>query len=375
MRFFAALLFSLISLSSLAQTPQPPALAAKAWLLLDYGANQVLTAHNAEERVEPASLTKLMTAYLTFSAFKANTLSRDQIIPVSERAWKMGGSRMFIEPRHEVTADELVHGMIIQSGNDASVALAEAIAGSEEAFADLMNREAKRLGMTGTHFMNSTGMPDDQHYTTARDLAILASVVVRDFPEDYRLYSEKEYTYNGIRQPNRNRLLWMDAAVDGIKTGHTEAAGYCLVSSAVRGPRRLISVVLGSDSDGVRTQESLKLLNYGFQFFDTVRLYENAAAVSRFRVWKGSAEEVPVGFLNDFVLSVPKGQADKLQVKLDSVQPLEAPVRKGQEVGTLTLTLDGNTIGTYPVVALEEVTLAGWFGRMWDAIRWWIKNL
>nr|WP_323001752.1 D-alanyl-D-alanine carboxypeptidase family protein [Denitromonas sp.] len=214
MRFFAALLFSLMSLSSLAQTPQPPALAAKAWLLLDYGANQVLTAHNAEERVEPASLTKLMTAYLTFSAFKANTLSRDQVIPVSERAWKMGGSRMFIEPRHEVTADQLVHGMIIQSGNDASVALAEAIAGSEEAFAELMNREAKRLGMTGTHFMNSTGMPDDQHYTTARDLAILAAAVVRDFPEDYRLYSEKEYTYNGIRQPNRNRLLWMDAAVE-----------------------------------------------------------------------------------------------------------------------------------------------------------------
>lgn len=375
MRFLAALLFSLMSLSALAQSVQPPALAAKAWLLLDYGANQVLAAQNADERVEPASLTKLMTAYLTFSAFKANTLSRDQVIPVSERAWKMGGSRMFIEPRHTVTADQLVHGVIIQSGNDASVALAEAIAGSEEAFAELMNREAKRLGMTGTHFVNSTGMPDDQHYTTAKDLAVLAAALMRDFPEDYKLYSEKEYTYNGIRQPNRNRLLWMDGTVDGVKTGHTEAAGYCLVSSAVRGPRRLISVVLGTDADNVRAQESLKLLNFGFRFFDTVKLYENAAPVSRFRVWKGTAEEVPVGFLQDFVLSVPKGQADKLQVKLDSIQPIEAPVRKGQEVGSLTLTLDGNTIGTYPVVALEEVTLAGWFGRMWDAIRWWIKNL
>ena len=375
MRFLAALLFSLMSLSAVAQSVQPPALAAKAWLLLDYGANQVLAAQNADERVEPASLTKLMTAYLTFSAFKANTLSRDQVIPVSERAWKMGGSRMFIEPRHTVTADQLVHGVIIQSGNDASVALAEAIAGSEEAFAELMNREAKRLGMTGTHFVNSTGMPDDQHYTTAKDLAVLAAALMRDFPEDYKLYSEKEYTYNGIRQPNRNRLLWMDGTVDGVKTGHTEAAGYCLVSSAVRGPRRLISVVLGTDADNVRAQESLKLLNFGFRFFDTVKLYENAAPVSRFRVWKGTAEEVPVGFLQDFVLSVPKGQADKLQVKLDSIQPIEAPVRKGQEVGSLTLTLDGNTIGTYPVVALEEVTLAGWFGRMWDAIRWWIKNL
>jgi D-alanyl-D-alanine carboxypeptidase (penicillin-binding protein 5/6) len=255
------------------------------------------------------------------------------------------------------------------------VALAEAIAGSEEAFAELMNREAKRLGMTGTQFRNSTGMPDDQHYTTARDLGVLATAVIRDFPEDYRLYSEKEYTYNNIRQPNRNRLLWMDATVDGVKTGHTEAAGYCLVSSSVRGPRRLISVVLGADSDGVRAQESLKLLNYGFQFFDTVTLYENAAPVSRFRVWQGTAEEVPVGFLKAFVLSVPKGQADKLQVSLNSVQPLEAPVHKGQEVGAMTLSLDGQAIGTYPVVALEEVTLAGWFGRMWDAIRWWIKNL
>ena len=375
MRFFAALLFALISLSAAAQTPPAPALAANAWLLVDYGANQVLAEHKADERIEPASLTKLMTAYLSFSALKANTLNGEQIAPVSEKAWKMGGSRMFIEPRHEVTVNQLLRGMIIQSGNDASVALAEVIAGSEEAFAVLMNREAKRLGMAHTHFTNASGLPDDAHYTTARDLGLLAAAIVRDFPEYYSLYSEKEYTYNNIAQPNRNRLLWLDPTVDGMKTGHTEAAGYCLVSSAVRGPRRLVSVVLGTASDGVRTQESLKLLNFGFRFFDTVTLYENAAPVSRFRVWQGQADEVSVGFLKDFTLSVPKGQADKLQVSLNSRQPIEAPVHKGQEVGMLTLLLEGKEIGTYPVVALEDVALGGWFGRTWDALQLWIKSL
>lgn len=375
MRFFAALLFSMITLVAHAQVPPPPTLAANAWLLLDTGTGQSLVEHNADARIEPASLTKLMTAYLVFSALKANTLSLDQVAPISEKAWKMGGSRMFIEPRHTVTVDQLLHGLIIQSGNDASVALAELVAGSEEAFAVLMNREAQRLGMANTHFANASGMPDPQHYTTAQDLSVLAAAIIRDFPDFYSLYSQKEYAYNEITQPNRNRLLWLDETVDGMKTGHTEAAGYCLVSSAKRGPRRLISVVLGTESDAMRTQESLKLLNFGFRFYDTVRLYEANQALSSFRVWQGEVEQVKVGFDQDFVLSIPKGQAEKLQVTLNSEQPLEAPVRKGQVVGELSLSLDGQSIGTYPVQALEEVPLGGWFSRTWDALQLWIKNL
>jgi len=375
MRFLAVVVLLFATLTAQAQVPPPPALAANAWMLLDVGTNQPLVEQEADKRIEPASLTKLMTAYLVFGALEAKTLTLDQIVPVSEKAWKMGGSRMFIEPRHQVTVDELLHGMIIQSGNDASVALAELVAGSEEAFAVLMNREAERLGMKNTHFTNATGLPDEQHYTTARDLAQLAKAIISTFPEFYNLYSQKEYTYNKITQPNRNRLLWLDETVDGMKTGHTDAAGYCLVSSAKRGPRRLISVVLGTESDAMRTQESLKLLNFGFRFYDTVRLYEAGKAVSSFRVWQGENDQVNVGFDKDFILSVPKGQADKLQVTLNSQQPLEAPVRKGQAVGQMTLTLDGKTIGTYPVTALEDVPLAGWFGRTWDSLQLWIKNL
>jgi len=375
MRFLAVVVLFLVSLTAQAQMPPPPALAANAWMLLDVGTDQALVEHEADKRIEPASLTKLMTAYLVFSALESKSLTLDQVVPISEKAWKMGGSRMFVEPRHQVTVDELLHGMIIQSGNDASVALAEVVAGSEESFAVLMNREAQRLGMTNTHFTNATGLPDPQLYTTARDLAKLAKAIINTFPAHYSLYSQKEYTYNKITQPNRNRLLWLDETVDGMKTGHTDAAGYCLVSSSKRGPRRLISVVLGTESDGMRTQESLKLLNFGFRFYDTVRLYEAGKAVSSFRVWQGENDQLNVGFEKDFILSVPKGQADKLQVTLNSQQPLEAPVRKGQTVGQMTLTLDGQPIGTYPVTALEEVPLAGWFGRTWDSLQLWIKNL
>jgi D-alanyl-D-alanine carboxypeptidase (penicillin-binding protein 5/6) len=375
MRSLISLLCLVLSVSAFAQTPPPPSLAANAWLLLDHNSGQVMTAHNADERIEPASLTKLMTAYLTFSALKAGTITLEQEVPVSEKAWRMIGSRMFIEPRRPVTVEQLIHGMIIQSGNDACVALAELIAGSEEAFAHLMNREAERLGMRNTHFTNASGLPDENLYTTARDLALLASALIRDFPEFYRIYSQKEYTYNDITQPNRNRLLWMDATVDGMKTGYTKAAGYCLVSSAVRGPRRLISIVLGADSETIRAQESLKLLNYGFQFFDTVRLYAAEQDLSHFRVWKGKANEVPVGFLEDFVVSLPKDQSDKVQASLASRQPVMAPIHKGQEIGTLSLTLDGRLIGEYPVVALAEVPVAGFFGRLWDALLLWIKSL
>ena len=375
MRFLIAVLVSLFSLSALAQTVPPPALAAKAWALVDHATAQVLAEKDADARIEPASLTKLMTAYITFSKLKEGTLKPDQVVPVSTKAWRMEGSRMFIEPNKPVSVDELIRGVIVQSGNDACVALAETIAGSEEAFAALMNREAQRLGMTNTHFTNSTGLPDPQLYTSARDLALLASAIIRDFPEYYSLYSLKEFTYNGIKQPNRNRLLYMDPSVDGMKTGHTSSAGYCLVSTARRGERRLISVVLGAASDTVRAQESLKLLNFGYQFFETVKLYSADEALSKFRVWKGKLNELPVGFLNDFALTVPKEAANKIQVSLESRQPLVAPLQRGQEVGTLTVAVDGKPLGQYPVVALQDVEVAGFFGRLWDAIVMFFKSL
>ena len=375
MRFLIAVLVSLFSLSALAQTVPPPALAAKAWALVDHATAQVLAEKDADARIEPASLTKLMTAYITFSKLKEGTLKPDQVVPVSTKAWRMEGSRMFIEPNKPVSVDELIRGVIVQSGNDACVALAETIAGSEEAFAALMNREAQRLGMTNTHFTNSTGLPDPQLYTSARDLALLASAIIRDFPEYYSLYSLKEFTYNGIKQPNRNRLLYMDPAVDGMKTGHTSSAGYCLVSTARRGERRLISVVLGAASDTVRAQESLKLLNFGYQFFETVKLYSADEALSKFRVWKGKLNELPVGFLNDFALTVPKEAANKIQVSLESRQPLVAPLQRGQEVGTLTVAIDGKPLGQYPVVALQDAEVAGFFGRLWDAIVMFFKSL
>src|SRR5690606_8973880 len=355
MRFLIAVLVSLFSLSALAQSVPAPALAANAWVLVDHATGQVLAGKDPDARIDPASLTKLMTAYLTFSALKAGTIKPDQVVPVSTRAWRMEGSRMFIEPNKPVTVDELVRGVIVQSGNDACVALAETIAGSEEAFAALMNREAQRLGMVNTNFTNSTGLPDPQLYTSANDLARLAATIVRDFPEYYSLYSLKEFTYNTIKQPNRNRLLSMDPTVDGMKTGHTSSAGYCLVSTAQRGERRLISVVLGAASDTVRAQESLKLLNFGFQFYETVKLYTADQALAQFRVWKGQANELPVGFTRDFVMSLPKESADKVQVTLESRQPLVAPIEKGQEVGMLALTVDGKPYGQYPVLALQDV--------------------
>ena len=375
MRFLIAVLVSLFSLSALAQTVPPPALAAKAWALVDHATAQVLAEKDADARIEPASLTKLMTAYITFSKLKEGTLKPDQVVPVSTKAWRMEGSRMFIEPNKPVSVDELIRGVIVQSGNDACVALAETIAGSEEAFAALMNREAQRLGMTNTHFTNSTGLPEPQLYTSARDLALLASAIIRDFPEYYSLYSLKEFTYNGIKQPNRNRLLYMDPSVDGMKTGHTSSAGYCLVSTARRGERRLISVVLGAASDTVRAQESLKLLNFGYQFYETVKLYSADEALSKFRVWKGKLNELPVGFLNDFALTVPKEAANKIQVSLESRQPLVAPLQRGQEVGTLTVAIDGKPLGQYPVVALQDAEVAGFFGRLWDAIVMFFKSL
>jgi len=375
MKFIAFLFAFIPSLVLAQQLPVPPALAAKSWLLIESGSGQVLASQAPDERLEPASLTKIMTAYLTFAALKQGTIKIDQGINVSEKAWRTGGSKMFIRVGTQVPVEDLIKGMIVQSGNDACVALAEAIAGSEENFAQMMNREAQRLGMKATSFRNSTGWPDPEHYTTARDLATLAGALIRDFPEDYaKYYSIKEYRYNNITQPNRNRLLWLDPAVDGMKTGHTEAAGYCLISSAKRGPRRLLSVVLGTASDAVRAQESLKLLNYGFQFYDAVQLYAKDQAVSSLKVWKGSSSTLKAGFTADFVLAVPKGFAQKVQADLVSQQPLVAPISAGQTVGTMKVSIDGKHYGDFPVVALETVTQAGIFGRAIDTVRLWFAK-
>ena len=374
---FLSLFLSHLLLPTLAfaqQLPTPPALAAKSWLLIEAGSGQELATQAADERLEPASLTKLMTAYLTFAAIKQGTIKPEQTIVVSEKAWKAQGSRMFIQVNTQVKIEDLIKGMIVQSGNDACVALAEAIAGSEETFAQMMNQQAQKLGMKATSFKNAAGMPDPEHYTTARDLATLTRALIHDFREDYaKYYSIKEFRYNNITQPNRNRLLWLDPTVDGVKTGHTAAAGYCLISSAKRDTRRLISVVLGTKSDAVRAQESLKLLNFGFQAYDAVKLYAKNEAVSNLKVWKGTEKTVKAGFTEDFIMVVPKGYGPRIKSELQSQQPLIAPVAQGQVVGTMKVSLDDKPYGEFPVVAIDGVPVAGIFGRAIDTIRLWFN--
>ncbi len=373
MQFLFAFCWLFVSSIASAQVPTLPPVAAKAYVLADYHSGQLLVGQNPQQRIEPASLTKLMTAYLAFAALKQKTLRGDQTVPVSARAWKSEGSRMFIEPNKPVSVDELLKGLIVQSGNDACVALAEAIAGSEEVFAQMMNREAQKLGMKNTNFVNSTGLPHPQHYTTAYDLSLVAAAIIRDFPEHYPLYALKEYRYNNITQSNRNRLLWIDPTVDGMKTGFTDNAGYCLVTSARRGPRRLVSVVLGANSEAARATESQKLLNYGFQFYDTVKLYEKNQAVSSVKVWKGGANHVKAGFPYDLFVSVPKGFGDKLKASIETNQPLLAPIAAGQKVGVVRIELDGKPYGEFAAVALEDVSVGGIFGRGWDTLRLFFK--
>ncbi len=366
-------LFALPAASQQAQhdvVPQPAlAVAAKSYILTDVQSGQTLASQNVHERVEPASLTKLMTAHVVFSALRQKRVTLTQTVPVSERAWRTQGSRMFIEPTRPVTIDELMRGMIVQSGNDACIALAEAVAGSEGAFVQIMNKEAGRLGMKNTRFANSTGLPHPEHYTTAHDLSLLAAAMIRDFPEYYPLYSLREYTYNKITQPNRNRLLWLDPNVDGLKTGHTEAAGYCLITSAKRGERRLISVVMGTASDNTRTTESQRLLNHGFQFYDTVHLYRKEHEVVAIPLWKGAQNKLKTGFGHDVYFSIPKGQSDKLKARMEYKQPLVAPISAGQKVGMVRFTLDGKPMAEHPLVALETVNVANIFGRAWDSMQ------
>ena len=356
-----------------AQGPVPPSIAAAAWTLVDVTSGQTIASHQSDERRDPASITKLMTAYLVFGALRQKAIVPSQMVTVSEKAWRAEGSRMFIEPRKSVSVDELVHGMIVQSGNDASIALAELVAGSEAAFVERMNQEARRLGMLNTRFANATGLADPQHWSTAGDIAKLAQAVIRDYPEFYPLYSLREYRYNNITQPNRNRLLWSDPYVDGMKTGHTEVAGWCLVASAKRGERRLLSVVLGALSDAGRAAESQKLLNFGFQAFDTVQLYQSGKPVSSLKVWKGAEREVAAGFLADRYLTLPRGRAGDLKLTLEALEPLVAPVARGQRVGVVRVALDGRTMAEFPLIALDDVGPANVFVRAWDSVRLWFK--
>lgn len=372
-QLLAVLVATATSLSVLAQPAPfdipPPAIAARAYVLLDPQSEQILVAQSATDRYEPASLTKVMTAYLVFAALKDKKLTLTQTLPVSEKAWRAEGSRMFIDPKRPVTVDDLLRGMIVQSGNDASIALAEGVAGSEEVFAQMMNKQAQKMGLKNTNFVNATGLPNPQHYSTAEDMAKLAAALIRDFPEEYKLYSQKEFTYNKITQANRNRLLWLDPTIDGMKTGHTEAAGYCLIAAGKRGDRRLVSVVLGTASDAARAQESQKLLNFGFQFSDTQRLYKKGDALATPEVFKGKQNAVKLGFERDMWITLPRDKFSGLKATLTTTQPLLAPLAQGQKAGIMKLTKDDKLIAELPVVALEEVPVAGVLGRGWDAIR------
>jgi len=379
-KFIAALATSLLMLSAaVAQTLPPPTIAAKSWLLLDATSGQIIASQDPNLRIEPASLTKIMTAYVTFAALRDKKITLNQMVNVSTRAWKVdsSSSKMFIDPATPVSISDLLHGLMIQSGNDAAVALAEAVAGDESAFVVMMNKEAERMGLKSTRFANPHGLPSPDNYSTAQDLSVLAKRVILDFPEFYKIDSVKSFTYNKITQQNRNRLLWLDPTVDGMKTGHTEAAGYCMIASARRpngtGERRLITVVLGTNSDSTRTQESQKLLNWGFQNFDTVKLYSKGQAIATPEIWKGSKSEVKIGFTNDVLVTVPKGVAAKLKPVLERKDPLVAPLAQNSRVGSLKMMVDGKPLLDLPVVALETVEEASIFGRAWDSIRLWMK--
>ena len=354
--------------------PAAPQLGANSYLLVDFNSGRILVEHNADMRVEPASITKLMTAYVVFSELDQGNITLEDMVAISERAWRTGGSRMFIDPSMTVSVEDLIRGMVIQSGNDASVALAEYVAGSEEAFASLMNHYAELLEMSGTNFMNATGLPDPDHYTNARDIAILSAATVRDFPDYYPWYSEKEFTFNEIRQHNRNTLLWRDPAIDGLKTGHTEAAGYCLAASAKRDGMRLVSAVMGSASESSRASESQTLLNYGFRFYETIQLYEAGQELATARVWKGLSEEVALGLSEPVFVTIPRGRYDDLEAQVQMEPQLSAPLEVGAVVGSINVQLGDELIVSRDLVTLSAVEEAGFFGRSWDGMRLWMNG-
>jgi D-alanyl-D-alanine carboxypeptidase (penicillin-binding protein 5/6) len=353
--------------------PAPPQIAASSYILMDFHTAELIAESNSDSIVEPASITKLMTSYVVFHALDEGLISLNDNVRVSEKAWRTGGSRMYIEVGTEVSVEDLLRGMIIQSGNDASIALAEHVAGSEESFVSLMNEYAQALGMENSHFANATGLPADGHVTTARDSAKIARAIIEEFPDYYDLYAEREYTYDEIRQPNRNGLLWRDDSVDGLKTGHTEAAGYCLVSSAARNSMRLIAVVMGAPSADSRLDSSQALLNYGFRFYETRKLFSGGDEVSQSRVWKGASEVVSVGVSDDIYVTAPRGRDDALAANAQLERQLVAPVAPGEVVGTLEISYDGTLKRSVPLITLGNVAEGSLWKRVVDGVELWFQ--
>lgn len=366
------ILFCLAPFASATLVPTPPDIDAAGYLLLDMHSGRILAEKNASQHMEPASLTKIMTAHVVFEELAHGTLKPDDLVTVSKKAWKTEGSRMFIKVNSRVSIADLLKGLIIQSGNDAAVALAEYIAGSEDTFAKLMNEHAARLGMQSTHFANATGLPHPDHYTTPHDIARVTIATIRNYPEYYNLYSQKKFTYNKIRQYNRNRLLWRDPSVDGVKTGHTKSAGYCLVASARRDDMRLISVVMGTPSDRARIKTSRILLNYGFRFFETHRLYAGGNRLTEARVWMGEQEKIPLGLVEDLYVTIPRRQYDRLSARSEIEPDIRAPVHKGQKLGEVIVELEGKTIAEVPLVALHEIPEGGLWRQAVDTVQHWM---
>ncbi|HWV09374.1 D-alanyl-D-alanine carboxypeptidase [Pseudomonas sp. GD03944] len=355
--------------------PAAPQLAAKSYVLLDAASGKVLVENNGDQRLPPASLTKLMTAYIATLEIRKGQIGEQDMVTISEKAWRTGGSRMFIQVNTQVSVNDLLHGIIIQSGNDASVAIAEHIAGSEEAFADMMNATAERLGMTNSHFMNATGLPHPEHYSSAHDMAILARAIIEEDPEHYAIYSQKEFFWNNIKQPNRNLLLWRDKTVDGLKTGHTEEAGFCLVASAVRDGARMITSVFGTVSEQARAAETQKLMTYGFRFFETRTFYQKGAELTQAQVWKGATSQVKAGLANDLTLTLPKGQLDKLQAGMTLNPQLTAPIAQGDVIGKVEVKLGDEVVHSADLIALNAVEEGGFFRQLWDSIRLFFYGL
>lgn len=367
---YIAIFLSQLIGASLAQAalpiPKPPSTGAKSFIIQDYGSGNILAEENSDVSVEPASITKLMTAYTIFNELQSGNIALTDIVTISEKAWRTPGSRMFVEVGKQVAVEDLLQGMIVQSGNDATVALAEYVAGSEDSFAALMNKHAEEIGLSGSHFMNSTGLPDDNHYMTARDIAQLSTLLIKNYPEYYKWYSQKEYTFNDITQHNRNRLLWRDDSVDGLKTGHTDSAGWCLVTSAEKEGMRLITVVLGTNSDNARTEASQALLNYGFRFFETHKLYDAGTQLTTSRIWKGTSETIALGIDKPLYVTIPRGQYNSLDASMNIDQRIMAPVDAGQSLGSVLVKLGEQVVADQPLVSLQSIGEGSFWQRITD---------
>lgn len=371
---FLCLVFSTSTIAALQRIPEPPPINAVGYILIDASSGEIIAKNNANERMEPASLTKMMASYILANALKEGKVSLTDKVKISKKAWKMKGSRMFIEVGKSIELEKLMIGMVVQSGNDATIAIAEHVAGDEDSFVKLMNDAAKQLGMYDTNFMNATGLPHEDHYSTPRDMTMLGLALIRDFPEHYKYYAMKEYTYNKIKQFNRNQLLWRDESVDGIKTGHTDSAGYCLVASAKRGNMRLISTVLGTKSKDARSSESQKLLTYGFRFFETHKLYSANDELTKVRIWKGESESLPLGINQDLYITIPRGQYDKLDASMTINSKILAPVSQGDVYGSVIINLGTKQVAKRDLISLDNVSKGSVWHNLVDTVNLWLED-